>query len=46
MSKFTDLFQEPIQTPASTPEPVKVLEVVVEKPVVENKTPEKKITTN
>jgi hypothetical protein len=44
MSRFTDLFQEP--TPAPAPEPVKILEVVVEKPVVKNKTPEKKLTTD
>ncbi len=38
MSRFTDLFQEP--TPA--PEPVKVEEVVIEKPVVQSKVTKKK----
>jgi hypothetical protein len=38
MSRFTDLFQEP----TLAPEPVKVEEVVVEKPVVQSKVTKKK----
>ena len=38
MSRFTDLFQEP--TPV--PEPEKVEEVVIEKPVVQSKVTKKK----
>lgn len=34
MSRFTDLFQEPALVPEPTPEPVKVEEVVAEKPVL------------
>lgn len=44
MSRFTDLFQEPVSTPEPTPEPAKVEEVVVSKPVVESKTAKKKFT--
>jgi hypothetical protein len=46
MSRFTDLFQEPTPAPLPTPEPVKIEKVVVEKPVVKNKTPEKKLTSS
>ena len=40
MSRFTDLFKEPELAPA--PEPVKVEEVVIEKPVVQSKVTKKK----
>jgi len=46
MSRFTDLFQEPDSTPESTLEPVKVEEVVVEKPVSVHKPAKKKSITN
>jgi ribosomal protein S10 len=44
MSRFTDLFQEPAPAPEPTPEPTKVEEVVVQKPVVDNKASKKKFT--
>jgi hypothetical protein len=42
MSRFTDLFQEPIASPEPTPEPVKVEKVVAEKPVTAPKPAKKK----
>jgi len=44
MSRFTDLFQEPEPSPESAPEPIKVEEVIVEKPVSTSKVIKKKFT--
>lgn len=44
MSRFTDLFQEPAPSPEPTLEPVKVEEIVVEKPLVAPKPVKKKFT--
>ena len=46
MSRFTDLFQEPVPAPEPTPKPAKVEDTVVEKPLVAPKPVKKKITTD
>jgi hypothetical protein len=50
MSRFTDLFQEPVPAPAPEPEPtpesVKVEENIVDKPLVAPKPIKKKFTMN
>ena len=46
MSRFSDLFQEPVTAPEQTPpsDPVKEENVVVEKPVTTIKAPKRKFT--